>query len=93
MKTTTMNISLPADLARFIRETVKSGEYASASEVILDGLRLLRRSANGDPRAPDEFDRSQVNDALEQLRRLSATQSLGSEFNLRGLIDEGRGLS
>ena len=36
-----MNVSLTKELARFVEDEVKEGEYASASEVVRDGLRLL----------------------------------------------------
>ncbi len=36
-----MNISLTPELERLVDEKVKSGRYASASEVIREGLRLL----------------------------------------------------
>jgi antitoxin ParD1/3/4 len=39
----TMNVSLPAELAEFVEREVASGEYGTASEVVRDGLRLLRR--------------------------------------------------
>ncbi|MFM2045053.1 MAG: hypothetical protein RLY86_3629 [Pseudomonadota bacterium] len=39
----TMNVSLPQALAEFVEEEVARGDYASASEVVRDGLRLLRR--------------------------------------------------
>lgn len=39
----TMNVSLPAELARFVEAEVASGEYGTASEVVREGLRLLRR--------------------------------------------------
>jgi len=39
----TRNISLPKDLEDFVSAKVASGEYAHASEVIRDGLRLLIR--------------------------------------------------
>ena len=44
----TMNVSLPAGLARFVEAAVDSGEYGTASEVVRDGLRLLqqRRAAH-----------------------------------------------
>jgi antitoxin ParD1/3/4 len=44
----TMNVSLPAGLARFVEAAVDSGEYGTASEVARDGLRLLqqRRAAH-----------------------------------------------
>lgn len=37
----TVNVSLTEYLARFIQEHVASGHYASASEVVREGLRLL----------------------------------------------------
>jgi antitoxin ParD1/3/4 len=36
-----VNISLTPELERLVNERVKSGRYASASEVIRQGLRLL----------------------------------------------------
>jgi antitoxin ParD1/3/4 len=36
-----VNISLTPELERLVEEKVKSGRYASASEVIREGLRLL----------------------------------------------------
>ena len=38
---TTLNISLPVQLGKFIEERVTSGRYSSASEVIRAALRLL----------------------------------------------------
>nr|RNJ69437.1 MAG: type II toxin-antitoxin system ParD family antitoxin [Leptolyngbya sp. IPPAS B-1204] len=37
-----MNISLTAELERMVQEKVASGMYSSASEVIREGLRLLK---------------------------------------------------
>jgi antitoxin ParD1/3/4 len=37
-----MNISLTPELEQYVNDKVKSGLYHSASEVIRDGLRLLR---------------------------------------------------
>lgn len=37
-----MNISLPPEMAEFVKQQVEGGMYASASEVIREGLRLLR---------------------------------------------------
>ena len=39
---TTLNVSLPLELGRFVEELVANGHYASASEVIRAGLRLLK---------------------------------------------------
>jgi putative addiction module CopG family antidote len=36
-----LSITLPNDMADALRERVRSGEYASESEVIRDGLRAL----------------------------------------------------
>jgi antitoxin ParD1/3/4 len=38
----TMNVSLPKALAEFVEKEVASGSYATASEVVRDGLRMLR---------------------------------------------------
>ena len=44
MRTTKqMSITLPNELAGMVREKVESGNYASESEVIRDGLRALQR--------------------------------------------------
>ncbi len=37
-----MNISLTPELERFVTIKVESGQYQTASEVVRDGLRLLR---------------------------------------------------
>ena len=42
MRTTTqMSITLPNEMAGLVRARVQSGEYASESEMIRDGLRVL----------------------------------------------------
>ena len=35
------SVTLPTEMARMVKEKVSSGEYASESEVIRDGLRTL----------------------------------------------------
>jgi antitoxin ParD1/3/4 len=40
----TMNVSLPAEFVAFVEGEVASGEYGTASEVVRDSLRLLRRA-------------------------------------------------
>jgi len=39
----TMNVSLPAELVEFVEREVASGDYGTASEVVRESLRLLRR--------------------------------------------------
>jgi antitoxin ParD1/3/4 len=39
----TMNVSLSREFIEFVERETASGEYASASEVVRDALRLLRR--------------------------------------------------
>lgn len=53
----TMNVSLTPELEEFINEKVSSGLYSSASEVVRESLRLLRRQ--------DELEKLQI----EELRR------------------------
>jgi antitoxin ParD1/3/4 len=38
----TMNVSLPDDLGDFVAEQLKEGGYNNQSEVVREGLRLLR---------------------------------------------------
>jgi Arc/MetJ-type ribon-helix-helix transcriptional regulator len=55
-----MTLKLPGDIERFIDDQIKSGQYASAQEVVCAGLRLLGMgagaSAGGDFK-PGEWDR------------------------------------
>jgi antitoxin ParD1/3/4 len=37
-----MNVSVGPEFEEYVRSKVDSGDYASASEVVRDGLRLLR---------------------------------------------------
>lgn len=53
----TMNVSLTPELEEFVNEKVSSGLYNSASEVVRESLRLLRRQ--------DELEKLQ----MEELRR------------------------
>ncbi len=39
----TMNVSVTADIADLVEGEVATGDYASASEVVRDALRMLRR--------------------------------------------------
>ena len=46
---TTLNVSLPCELGQFVEALVRSGRYASASEVVRVGLRMLQ---DREPRQP-----------------------------------------
>jgi antitoxin ParD1/3/4 len=62
-----MNVSLTRELEEYVTEKVASGMYTSASEVVREGLRLLRER--------DEL-RRQIAVGLEQLdsgQRIPAT--------------------
>jgi antitoxin ParD1/3/4 len=65
MRTTQqMSITLPNELAAAVRAKVASGEYASESEVIRDGLRtLIARD-----RAVEHWLRGQVGPAFDALK-------------------------
>lgn len=39
---TTLNVSLPVELGRFVEKLVDEGHYATASEVIRAAVRLLK---------------------------------------------------
>lgn len=65
MRTTQqLSITLPNDMADVVKMKVRSGEYASESEVIRDGLRaLLARD-----RAVDSWLHTQVGPAYDALK-------------------------
>jgi antitoxin ParD1/3/4 len=42
MSTKGMNVSLTPELEKLVNDEVKSGRYKSASEVVREGLRLIR---------------------------------------------------
>jgi antitoxin ParD1/3/4 len=86
MKATTLSISLPQELARFIREKVEAGTYSSASEVIREALRLLMA---GQPESI-EFDIAEAEEAILGFRQGRIGIRLGDDLTLRDLIDEGR---
>ncbi|MFG6447450.1 type II toxin-antitoxin system ParD family antitoxin [Roseateles sp. BYS180W] len=65
MRTTQqMSITLPNDMADVVKSKVRSGEYASESEVIRDGLRALMAR----DRAVEGWLLSQVGPAYDALK-------------------------
>jgi antitoxin ParD1/3/4 len=70
---------LPSDLAQFVSDQIGSGKYSSESEIVLDGLRLLRDRE----RRTAEL-RGQIAPALERLHR-----GEGRELNVEEVIGRG----
>jgi putative addiction module CopG family antidote len=65
MRTTQqMSITLPNEMAEFVRDKVARGDYASDSEVLRDALRVLRER----DRAVEAWLREQVVPAAKALR-------------------------
>lgn len=58
-----MSITLPHEMAQMVKEKVATGEYATESEVIRDGLRALAAR----DRAVDEWLRQQVSPAYDAM--------------------------
>ena len=63
-----MNVSLTSELEEFVNNKVKSGMYFSASEVIREGLRLLRDQDELKNRRIEEI-RQQIAHGVEQFER------------------------
>ncbi|MBK8099492.1 MAG: type II toxin-antitoxin system ParD family antitoxin [Planctomycetes bacterium] len=89
-----MNISLPNELARYVREKVQGGRYSSISEVVREALRRL--SADEARQQPFQtlsgatFDARAAADAARRIRELQQRQSLGGDLSLEDLIQAGR---
>ena len=58
------SVTLPNEMAKMVRTKVSSGEYASESEVIRDGLRALQARDN----ALDHWLRTEVAAAYDELK-------------------------
>ncbi|MGB8600674.1 MAG: type II toxin-antitoxin system ParD family antitoxin [Rhizomicrobium sp.] len=68
--TTPITVTLPHDMATMVKQRVASGEYASDSEVIRDGLRALK--------ARDEaLEKWLQKEAAESFREYDADPSTG----------------
>lgn len=63
-----MNVSLTNELETFVTRLVASGDYHSASEVVRDGLRLLKEREELKQLRLDEL-RSEVRKGYEQSLR------------------------
>ena len=63
-----MNVSLPTELEHFANAKVESGDFASVSEVVRAGLRLLKEQ-DAERKAWLEALRGDVGEGLAQLDR------------------------
>jgi antitoxin ParD1/3/4 len=63
-----VNISLTPELERLVDDKVKTGRYASASEVIREGLRLLEEQDEAKQMRLAEV-RQKIDRGIEQLDR------------------------
>jgi antitoxin ParD1/3/4 len=74
----TMNVNLTPEMAEFVESELATGDYASASELVRDTLRLLRR------------DRDIESEKAEILRRAidqAISQAERREFSQRSVSD------
>ena len=80
MRTTQQfSITLPKDMADMVKAKVQTGEYASESEVIRDGLRaLLARE-----RAVEDWLREQVGPAYDALKADPASAVTAEQVRAR----------
>jgi antitoxin ParD1/3/4 len=62
--TTQLSITLPNEMAEMVKSKVESGEYASESEVIRDGLRAMQVQ----DRALEAWLRAEVVPALDAMK-------------------------
>ncbi|HMQ22588.1 MAG TPA: type II toxin-antitoxin system ParD family antitoxin [Planctomycetota bacterium] len=94
MKATTMNISLPAELARYVREKVEGGQYSSASEVVREALRRLSsdelREQSFRTLSGTRCDPERAAAAVDDLLALQKRHDLGGAATVEDLIREGR---
>lgn len=74
-----MNVSLTPELERFVGEKVESGLYNNASEVVREGLRLLKEQDDVRLRWREQIERGwqeaqagRLVDADEAFRRIDA---------------------
>lgn len=74
----TMNVSLTREMADFVSSELAAGDYASASELVRDALRLLRR---------DRDIESQKVEILKRKLDLGIAQAEREEFSTRSVME------
>ena len=84
-----MNISLTPELDTFVEGKVNSGLYHTASEVIREGLRLLKERDTLQEIRAEEL-RKQVRDGFAQIERGEGVEFSSAEEIISHIAKEGR---
>jgi antitoxin ParD1/3/4 len=82
-----MTISVTAELDRFVKEQVRTGKYASSSEVVRAGLRLLYEREQERAERRDALKRL-VQEGLEDLQSGKIVESKSVFAKMRTIIDQ-----
>lgn len=84
----TMNVSLTAEMVEFVESEVSSGEYVSASEVVRDAIRLMRREKEREEAKlrllREEIDRGYEQSERGEFSSRSIDEIVESVLNRRG---------
>ena len=83
-----MNVSLTPELERLVDDKVKSGLYQTASEVIREGLRLLKQRGDhaGRPRASLRAGFDQIDNGQYFEYDANTTAELAEDIKARGRV-------
>ncbi len=84
-----MNITLPPELEKMVEEKVKSGCYDSPSQVIRDGLRLLREQDQLKKIRLEEL-RCEIQKGIDDMREGRYTTYSSAEELVVDVIGEAR---
>ena len=84
-----MNVSLTAELEKFVSTKVESGRYNSASEVVREALRLLEEHDNARAVQLAGFNQ-ELGRRLETLDRGSHVSAADSRARLKGKSEQRR---
>ena len=84
-----MNVSLTPELDSFVQDKVKNGFYHSASEVIREGLRLLKEKDALQELRLEEL-RKQVREGFAQIERGEYLEFSSAEDVVAHITQEGR---
>jgi len=74
----TMNVSLTPEMAEFVEKELATGDYATASELVRDALRVLRR---------DRDLQSEKTEVLRQAIDHALSQAQQGQFSQRGVME------